>query len=102
MGRVGYAFSRVLITRCDSRQLCFNASTLGGNFASSAVSNLYYPANERTVQNTMIRFGQGMMTEVLNNLIREFVPDLVQRLQQRKAKGPKAGPGISPVPSSRR
>ena len=85
-GRSGYAFSRLVVTRCDSRKLCFNASEFAGQLASSGISNLYYPSVERTYQNTVIRFGTSLATDALNNMLREFLPDLVNRIQRRKSK----------------
>jgi hypothetical protein len=46
--RTGYAASGLFITRTDSGGRTFNFSEIVGNGAGAGISNLYYPAQERT------------------------------------------------------
>ncbi len=74
--RTGYAVSHLLITRTDSGGRSFNFSEIVGNGAGAGVSNLYYPAQERTWTKT----GQKWLTQVaidgIFNVFKEFWPDI--------------------------
>lgn len=74
--RTGYAVSRLVITRTDSGGRTFNFSEIIGNGAGAGVSNLYYPAAERTWTKT----GQKWLTQVaidgVFNIFKEFWPDI--------------------------
>jgi hypothetical protein len=73
--RFGYALSRTALTRTDSGGTAFNWSELGGNGAEAALSNLYYPPEERGVTKTMENWGAQMESAALNNIAKEFWPD---------------------------
>jgi hypothetical protein len=74
--RTGYAVSRLLITKTDSGGRGFNFSEIIGNGAGAGVSDLYYPARERTWTKT----GQKWLTQVavdgVFNIFKEFWPDI--------------------------
>jgi hypothetical protein len=74
--RSGYALSRLLITRTDSGGRNFNFSEIVGNGAGAGLSNLYYPAQERTWTKT----GQKWLLQVgidgVFNVAKEFWPDI--------------------------
>ncbi len=74
--RTGYAVSRLLITKTDSGGSTFNFSEIVGNGAGAGVSDLYYPASERTWTKT----GQKWLTQVavdgVFNILKEFWPDI--------------------------
>lgn len=74
--RTGYAVSRLLITRTDSGGTSFNFSEIVGNGAGAGISDLYYPAKERTWTKT----GQKWLTQVaidgVFNLLKEYWPDI--------------------------
>ena len=74
--RSGYAFSRLLVTRTDSGGSSFNFSEIVGNGAGAGISDLYYPAPERTWTKT----GQKWLTQVaidgVFNVFKEFWPDI--------------------------
>jgi len=50
--RTGYAISREVITRGDDGRNHFNTSELAGNAVAAGISNLYYPAADRSFGNT--------------------------------------------------
>ena len=54
--RLGYAFTRIVITRTDSGHETFNFSEILGAGAFSGVANLYYPSQERTLTKTYQRW----------------------------------------------
>jgi hypothetical protein len=74
--RTGYAVTRLVVTRTDSGGQHFNFSEIVGNGAGAGISNLYYPAPERTWTKT----GQKWLTQVAIdgafNIFKEFWPDI--------------------------
>jgi len=82
--RTGYALSRVFVTRTDSGSVHFNASEIGGNAAEAALSNLYYPAEERGARKTLENMGTGLESAALNNLVKEFWPDIRKHVLRQK------------------
>jgi len=81
--RLGYSVSRLLIARSDGGKWVPNGGQLGGSFAAGSLANLYYPASQRSVQNTFIRFGINLGTDGLSNLGREFWPDIAKLLSRK-------------------
>ena len=55
--RVGYAVSRVFITRSDDGNRAFNFSEVVGAGAFAGVANLYYPSQERTAYQDLPTLG---------------------------------------------
>jgi len=78
--RTGYALSRLVVTRTDSGGGTFNFSEIVGNGAGAGVSDLYYPAAERTWTKT----GQKWLIQVgldgVFNVLKEFWPDINQKI----------------------
>jgi hypothetical protein len=74
--RSGYALSRLVVTRTDSTGHRFNFSEIVGNGAGAGISDLYYPASQRTWTKT----GQKWLTQVaidgVFNVFKEFWPDI--------------------------
>jgi hypothetical protein len=78
--RTGYALSRAVVTRDDAGNNVFNSSELGGSAASAGLSDLYYPARERTLSRTMGRWGLNFGFDALGYVGREFWPDVERKL----------------------
>jgi hypothetical protein len=74
--RLGYALSRAVITRSDFGGSTFNAGEIVGALASAALSNVYYPTPERTVGNTISKFGVDVGVDAATFAVREFWPDI--------------------------
>ncbi len=74
--RVGYAVSRVAVTRQDSGQRAFNYSGIMGMGLGIAASNLYYPSGSVSGSLTLYRFGTSLMGGAMGNLMSEFWPDI--------------------------
>jgi len=74
--RSRYALSRLLVTRTDSGGSSFNFSEIVGNGAGAGISDVYYPASQRTWTKT----GQKWLTQVaidgVFNVFKEFWPDI--------------------------
>lgn len=74
--RLYYALSRVVVTKTDSGGTSFNWSEVGGNALEAGLSNAYYPAQERGARQTAINWGAQLESAALNNIVKEFWPDI--------------------------
>jgi hypothetical protein len=82
--RAGYALSRVVVTRTDSGRNTFNISEIAGNGMEAGLANLYYPPQERSFHNTAVNWATQLEAAGLNNLVREFWPDIHRKLLRQK------------------
>ena len=82
--RAKYALSRVVVTKTDSGGRSFNLSEIVGNGLEAGLSNLYYPPEERSLHNTAINWVAQLEAASLNNIIREFWPDIRHKLLRQK------------------
>jgi len=78
--RTGYALSREIITRGDDGRNHFNTSELAGNAVAAGISNLYYPAADRSFGNTTNKWGQQIALDTFFNVAKEFWPDVRNKL----------------------
>lgn len=81
--RLGYALSRVVVTKSDSGRNTFNISEVGGDFASAALSTAYYPPQERGMVKISEGWGAQLESAALNNIAKEFWPDARKYLFHR-------------------
>ena len=77
--RLGYAVSRLFITRSDSGRSQFNYSEVLGGATALAISNAYLP-DGRTVGNNLRRYGVQLGFDAASNVLKEFWPDLKRKL----------------------
>jgi hypothetical protein len=82
--RTEYALSRVVLTKTDSGGTSFNFSEIVGNGMEAGLSNFYYPPEERSLRNTAVNWAAQLEAASLNNLIREFWPDIRHKLLRQK------------------
>jgi len=82
--RARYALSRVVITRTDSGRNTFNISEIAGNGMEAGLANLYYPPQERSLHNTAVNWASQLEAASLNNLVREFWPDIRRKVLRQK------------------
>lgn len=82
--RTYYALSRTYLTKTDSGTIAFNWSEVGGNACEAALSNLYYPPQERGVNQTLRDWGTQMESAALNNVAKEFWPDIRHKVFRLK------------------
>ena len=78
--RTGYAISREFVTRADDGLNHFNTSELAGNAVAAGISNLYYPAADRSFGNTANKWGQQIALDTFFNVTKEFWPDVRNKL----------------------
>jgi hypothetical protein len=81
--RFGYALSRLFITRKDSGGSTFNFSEPVGNGVAIGISNLYYPASNRSFSSNIDGWGLQMAIDGLGNELKEFWPDIHRYLEKR-------------------
>jgi hypothetical protein len=81
--RIGYAASRSVVTRGRSGLHKFNASEIGGNAIAAFMSNAYHPVEDRDLSSTATRMGSQIMWDTLSNELKEFWPDIRERLHHR-------------------
>ncbi|MGH9555388.1 MAG: hypothetical protein ACRD2Y_06145 [Terriglobales bacterium] len=84
--RIDYALSRVVVTRGDNGRRQFNFSQVLGRLFTSALSNAYYPDEDRTAGRTFARAGKQLALSAGLNVLKEFGPQL-RRKMFRKKKG---------------
>ena len=82
--RSAYALSQVVLTKTDSGKITFNFSEIGGNALEAGLSNLYYPPQERGFRKTAENWGAQLESAALNNIIKEFWPDIRNKFFRRK------------------
>jgi hypothetical protein len=82
--RAGYALTQVVVTKTDSGGRSFNFSEVVGNGMEAGLSNLYYPSEERSLHNTALNYVSQLEAASLNNLVREFWPDIRHKFLRRK------------------
>jgi hypothetical protein len=82
--RARYALSRVVITKTDSGRNTFNLSEIAGNGMEAGLANLYYPPQERSLHNTAVNWATQLEAACLNNLFREFWPDIRRKVLRQK------------------
>ncbi len=78
--RTGYAISREVIIRNDDGANHFNTSEIAGNAVAAGISNIYYPAANRTLGSTVNKWGEQIGLDTLFNVMKEFWPDVRDRL----------------------
>jgi hypothetical protein len=74
--RTLYALSRIVVARTDSGGRTFNFSEVAGNGAGAAISNLYYPREERTLSKTGQKWLLQLGIDSFFDVAKEFWPDI--------------------------
>ena len=94
--RIGYALSRVAVTRTDAGGNRFNFSGVIGTGLGIALSNAYYPDASVSGKEVISRFGTSFAATALGNLLPEFWPDIHEKLLHRKTRAPNPLPASTP------
>lgn len=94
--RVGYALSRVVVTRTDAGNTTFNCSGVIGMGMGIALSNAYYPNKSVNGEEIGSRFATSFAAAALGNLLPEFWPDVHQRFFHHKPDPQTLSPSSSP------
>jgi hypothetical protein len=86
--RFFYSLTQELICHTDSGGRAFNASNILGAFSSGALSNAYYPSDDRGFKLTMSRSGLAVVYATAGNLLSEFWPDISRKHHKSKPASP--------------
>jgi hypothetical protein len=86
--RLGWAVSRIFVTRTDQDKYEFNYSEFTGNAISAAIANAYYPANRKLGDNLQ-RFEMQLVSDSISNCLKEFWPDLKKAFHLGRLHGRK-------------
>ncbi len=84
--RFAYAIDRLFIARTDAGAHTFNVPELAGNATAIAISNVYYPASDRSFSSSFSNWGTQMGLDAFGNELKEFWPDIHQYLQKRQER----------------
>ena len=82
--RILHAAAFSVLCKGDNGRWQFNYSSIGGDLASGALSNIYYPPSNRSASQVFINTLLGMGGRVADNLAQEFV---FRKLTTRKHIG---------------
>jgi hypothetical protein len=82
--RLGYAFTRIVVTRTDEGHETFNVSEILGAGAFSGVANLYYPSQERTLTKTYQRWVTNLAIDGCTFAFKEVWPDINNAIFHQK------------------
>lgn len=75
--RVIYAASRVVVTRKDDGSSGVNYARIAGIASSTALTNAYYPEQDRTAGRNLSSFGTSLATSAGVNELNEFLSDAI-------------------------
>ena len=81
--RIGHAVGQIFWARMDNGGHMFNFSEILGNGAAVAISNAYYP-DGRTASDNLSRLGVQVGLDMAGNVLKEFWPDLHNKLTRKK------------------
>lgn len=82
--RLGYALTRVAVSRTDSGGTAPNVSVWMGAMTAGALSNAWYPESNQGVGLTFRNAGISLCTAAGFNVAREFWPDVSRKLFHHK------------------
>ena len=83
--RAGYAVSRAFVTKTDKGKPTFNISEVAGAGIAVSISDFYYPSKERTVSNTLDKWGYDVFLDALTFMFHEFWPDISHGLMHKSS-----------------
>jgi hypothetical protein len=96
-----YAALSTVICHGDNGKKQFNTSNVLGNYISGAISNAYYPADQRGVYLTLKNGTDVTLFGALGGQILEFGPDLARLVSKKKHPAPPStAPGAAAPPTA--
>jgi hypothetical protein len=94
--RAIYSLTRILITRTDSDHERINTGELLGAAGATAISQRYYPCQERTVGNFFGQYGTSLVIDAAAFFLREFEPEISHKIFRSKVPIGTATPQTPP------
>jgi hypothetical protein len=74
--RAVYSATRLVLTRTDDGHTGINWAKLAGMGSATALTNAYYPPQDRGFGKTMSAYGASLASSVLTLELHEFMPDI--------------------------
>ena len=85
--RLGYAISRIFMTRSDAGNTQFNFSEVVGSAISAGISTYsYHPSGDRNLGNTASVWGTQVGWDTVTIVFKEFWPDIRHHFTKNKNK----------------
>lgn len=82
-----YSLQHVFIMRNDQGHEGIAWSGLGGPLLGEALANVYWPERNRTVGDTLLRYGLDLASRAGGNMLREYWPVVLQKMSHPPASG---------------
>jgi|ERR1700733_105245 len=82
-----YSLQHVFIMRNDDGHEGIAWSELGGPLLGEALANVYWPDRNRTVGDTLLRYGIDLASRAGGNMLREYWPVVLAKMSHRSASG---------------
>ena len=82
-----YSVQHVFIMRNDEGHEGIAWSELGGPLLGEALANVYWPDRNRTVGDTLLRYGIDLASRAGGNMLREYWPVVLTKMSHRSASG---------------
>jgi hypothetical protein len=82
--RVGYAMSRIAVTRTDSGKNMFNVGEFLGAGVAAGISNVYYPHSDASIDSTLTNWGTELGVDAFGNQLKEFWPDIHRWIMKKR------------------
>jgi hypothetical protein len=82
--RALYSASRLAITQTDDGKVAINLPKFAGIASATALTEVYYPAQDRGLGSRTEAFGESLWTSILNNEIHEFIGDGLRLMRHRQ------------------
>jgi len=83
--RAYHAVNRLFVIRTDSGHDRFNISESLGNAVAAGISNIYHPAEDRTLSRNLETLGMLIMWDGVGNEMKEFWPDIRRKVLHKRA-----------------
>ena len=82
--RIGYALSRIVISRTDEGKDAANWAGMLGPLLAESLANSYLPVSEQTAGRTFQRYGIRIGLNTASNALREYWPTIFRNLRISK------------------
>jgi len=89
--RLGYAVSRLVVTRTDRGMQAANWPGVFGPLLAEGLANSYLPEGEQTAGHTFTRWGERLGFTAGTNILKEYWPTIFRSLRIKKI-----APGLAP------
>ena len=84
VNRAVYSATRLFVTRSDSGSSTVNWAKIAGLSSANALTNLYYPSEDRTADAFFKNEESSLFGTIVNNEIHEFIGDLKDLIFHKK------------------